>query len=40
MSYTVFTQVNYSTDALLSNIDMGVIGLPDIQRPLIWKMQK
>ena len=40
MSYTVFTQVNYRVDALLKDIDMGVIGLPDIQRPFIWKNAK
>ena len=40
MSSTVFTQVNYSVDGLLNNIRMGVIGLPDIQRPFVWKNAK
>lgn len=40
MSYTVFNQVNYSVSTLIDSIDMGVIGLPDIQRPFIWKNAK
>jgi hypothetical protein len=40
MSETVFTQVNYNVAALVNNIDMGVIGLPDIQRPFVWKNKK
>jgi hypothetical protein len=40
MSYTVFYQVNYSVDTLVDSIEMGVIGLPDIQRPFIWKNAK
>lgn len=40
MGSTVFTLVNYSLEGLLNNIEMGVIGLPDIQRPFIWKNAK
>ena len=40
MNYTVFTSVSYSIGLLINNIDMGVIGLPDIQRPFIWKNAK
>jgi hypothetical protein len=40
MSETVFTQVNYNIASLVSNIDLGVIGLPDIQRPFVWKNAK
>ena len=40
MSYTVFNQVNYSLATLISSIDMGTIGLPDIQRPFVWKNAK
>ena len=40
MSETVFTQVTYDVNSLLSNIDLGVIGLPDIQRPFVWKNAK
>jgi len=37
MSETLFTQVQYSLDGLMSQVQMGHIGLPDIQRPFIWK---
>lgn len=40
MSDTVFTQVTYNVNSLVSNIDLGVIGLPDIQRPFVWKNAK
>ena len=40
MSETVFTQVNYDVASLVKDIDMGVIGLPDIQRPFVWKNKK
>ena len=40
MSETVFTQVTYDVSSLVSNIDLGVIGLPDIQRPFVWKNAK
>jgi len=34
---SVFKQVNYTLDQLLAGIALGTIGLPDIQRPFIWK---
>ncbi|MGH2868805.1 MAG: GmrSD restriction endonuclease domain-containing protein [Solirubrobacteraceae bacterium] len=37
MTTAVFKKVDYTLDALLSGIEMGTIGLPDIQRPFIWK---
>lgn len=37
MSDTVFTQVTYSVDSIINDIKMGVVGLPDIQRPFVWK---
>ena len=40
MSDTVFTSVSYDVASLVKNIDMGVIGLPDIQRPFVWKNAK
>lgn len=40
MSDTVFIQVTYNVNSLVSNIDLGVIGLPDIQRPFVWKNAK
>ncbi len=40
MSDTVFKQVNYGLHALVDYIELGVIGLPDIQRPFVWKNAK
>ncbi len=37
MSKTVFTNVAYDLSSLISSIAMGDIGLPDIQRPFVWK---
>jgi len=33
---TLFKEVNYNLATLIQSIDMGLIGLPDIQRPFIW----
>ncbi len=40
MSETVFKQVNYDLNSLVKYIELGEIGLPDIQRPFIWKNAK
>ena len=40
MSDTVFKQVNYSLGDLVRYIELGEIGLPDIQRPFVWKNAK
>ena len=40
MSKTVFTKVDYDLNALVTAIDLGDIGLPDIQRPFVWKNTK
>ena len=40
MSDTVFTKVDYTLGALMDAIQMGTIGLPDIQRPFVWKNAK
>lgn len=40
MADTLFSQVNYSLDNLLQNIKLGVIGLPDLQRPFVWPNAK
>jgi hypothetical protein len=40
MPDTLFSQVNYSLDNLLQNIKLGVIGLPDLQRPFVWPNAK
>lgn len=37
MSDTVFTKVDYTLGALIHKIELGEIGLPDIQRPFVWK---
>ena len=37
MSEIQFKQVNYNLDALIQYIEIGNIGLPDIQRPFVWK---
>jgi hypothetical protein len=33
---TLFKEVSYNLAALIQQIDMGMIGLPDIQRPFVW----
>ncbi len=40
MSDTVFKQVNYDLNSLIKFIELGEIGLPDIQRPFVWKNAK
>src|SRR3989338_2231703 len=40
MSETVFKQVNYDLNSLATYIELGEIGLPDIQRPFVWKNAK
>lgn len=40
MSSTIFKQVNYTLDGLINDIDLGKIGLPDIQRPFVWTNTK
>lgn len=37
---TLFKEVNYSLNKLIADIDMGEIGLPDIQRPFVWPNTK
>ncbi len=37
MASTLFKQVGYSLGTLISYLEMGDIGLPDIQRPFVWK---
>ncbi len=36
MSTTVFKKVDYPLSKLIDDIDMGVIGLPELQRPFVW----
>jgi len=40
MSETLFKQVNYTLRSLVEFIELGQIGLPDIQRPFVWKNAK
>lgn len=40
MSETIFTKVDYNLGALVERIALGEIGLPDIQRPFVWKNTK
>lgn len=40
MSTTVFKEVGWTLDGLLASIKQGAIGLPDIQRPFVWKNVK
>ena len=40
MKTTLFKEVGWFLSALIDNIDMGIIGLPDIQRPFVWKAAK
>ena len=40
MKTTLFKEVGWSLSALIDNIDMGIIGLPDIQRPFVWNPAK
>jgi len=40
MTDTVFTKVDYSLGSLMDAIELGTVGLPDIQRPFVWKNSK
>jgi hypothetical protein len=40
MSETVFTKVDFTLGYLMGAIELGTIGLPEIQRPFVWKNAK
>ena len=40
MPNTLFTKVDYALGSLIDAIGNGQIGLPDIQRPFVWKNVK
>ena len=40
MAETLFQEVNYNLGGLINLIELGEIGLPDIQRPFVWKNVK
>jgi hypothetical protein len=37
---TIFTTTSYPVGALIADIDLGKVGLPDLQRPFVWKNVK
>lgn len=37
---TLFKRVDYDVQGLIKYIEMGDIGLPDIQRPFVWSAAK
>ena len=40
MSNIIFAKVDYTLRSLMDAIEMGTIGLPDLQRPFVWKNAK
>ena len=40
MSDTLYNRIDYKLDNLLMDIESGKLGLPDLQRPFVWKTQK
>lgn len=40
MAETLFTQVQFTLNGLMTQVRLGQIGLPDIQRPFVWKNTK
>ncbi|MCK4838544.1 MAG: DUF262 domain-containing protein [Desulfobulbaceae bacterium] len=40
MKDTLFKKVDYSLSKLIEDIELGEIGLPDIQRPFVWNAAK
>lgn len=40
MADTLFKKVDYTLNNLLSYIEVGDVGLPDLQRPFVWKNSK
>ena len=40
MAETLFKEVRYDLGSLIKFIELGEIGLPDIQRPFVWKNAK
>jgi len=40
MTETLFKEVKYDLGSLIKYIQYGEIGLPDIQRPFVWKDAK
>lgn len=40
MNTTLFKEINYSLAKIVEDIDMGEIGLPELQRPFVWPNTK
>ena len=40
MTSASFTHLSFSLENLISNVETGLIGLPDIQRPFVWQNTK
>ena len=40
MNKTIFKQVDYDLGGLITDIELGRLGLPDIQRPFVWRNVK
>ena len=40
MSKTLFKEVSYSLSKIIEDIDLGEIGLPELQRPFVWPNTK
>ncbi len=37
---SLFTQIPYTLQTLIANIDSGILALPEIQRPFVWENAK
>ena len=37
---TIFTTTSYPVGALIADIDLGKVRLPDLQRPFVWRNGK
>ena len=40
MGVTLFKEVSYTLNKLIHDIEMGEIGLPELQRPFVWTNKK
>ena len=40
MNTTLFKEISYSLAKIIEDIDMGEIGLPELQRPFVWPNTK
>ena len=40
MQGPLFKKIDFDVDYIVSAIDQGTVGLPDIQRPFVWSAAK